>query len=226
MSADTKSGVGRNQKVPLEEVLEVFGQSDDPVLGTKDVARELDVSRVTASGYLEDLEEQGLVEKSEIGQVAAWYLPGDENRRLTEFTEDDDVERVLPDHLTKRLGEEEDDDTSVWTIRDELQLWTKRFLRTSGVLAFVFVFLFSLSDMMINNAPGVLAWSLPGADLTAGGVLVFTTAIVATAFFFTFFTFAIFAPFAMIDFLGKRLVRVEEWAQRRLDDLLGQNESS
>jgi Mn-dependent DtxR family transcriptional regulator len=70
------AGPGRKPTVSDEEILEVFQQSSDPVLTTKEVADEIGIGRRGAFERLRDLADEGELEMKKIGETGAvWWSP-------------------------------------------------------------------------------------------------------------------------------------------------------
>lgn len=66
------------EQVTLDAVLEVFEDSDLPVLTASEIANELGCSRPAAYNKLETLVEQGDIHKKKVGARAAVYIWLDE----------------------------------------------------------------------------------------------------------------------------------------------------
>ncbi|NHX37272.1 MULTISPECIES: winged helix-turn-helix domain-containing protein [Halolamina] len=65
---------GRKPTVSDEEILDVFQQSPDPVLTTRDVAEAIDMGRRGTYQRLEDLAESGTIQKKKVGETGAvWW---------------------------------------------------------------------------------------------------------------------------------------------------------
>ena len=62
------------EKVTKQDILKVFDEADEPVLSATEIADVFDVARQTISRRLDDMEEEGLVEKKQIGaRAVAWW---------------------------------------------------------------------------------------------------------------------------------------------------------
>lgn len=66
------------EKVTKQDILKVFDTSDEPVLSATEIAEEFDVARQTVTRRLSEMEEEGLVEKKQMGarSVAWWATVG------------------------------------------------------------------------------------------------------------------------------------------------------
>lgn len=62
------------QQVTLNDVLAVFDSADVPVLTATEVAEQLDCSRPSAYNKLEQLVEEGSIEKKKVGARAVVYI--------------------------------------------------------------------------------------------------------------------------------------------------------
>lgn len=70
------SGPGRKPTVSDEEILEVFSQASDPVLTTKEVADEVEISRRGAFDRLRSLADDGDLQMKKVGETGAvWWSP-------------------------------------------------------------------------------------------------------------------------------------------------------
>ena len=73
--AEDSGHPGRKPRVSDEEILEVFRQTDDPVLSTAEVAKELPIKRRGTLTRLEALEEESQLESKQIGgRNRVWWL--------------------------------------------------------------------------------------------------------------------------------------------------------
>ena len=62
------------EKVTKQDILKVFDASDEPVLSATEIAEEFGVARQTISRRLDDMEEEGLVARKQIGaRAVAWW---------------------------------------------------------------------------------------------------------------------------------------------------------
>jgi predicted ArsR family transcriptional regulator len=69
---------GRPPDVTDKEILDVFRQSVDPVLFTGEVAGKLSIGRDGVRKRLQELEQQGFIEKKQRGNVIVWWLVNNE----------------------------------------------------------------------------------------------------------------------------------------------------
>lgn len=70
------SGTGRPRDVTDDEILDVFRQSDDPVLMTSEVAEEIELKTRGTFDRLEKLHEDGVLRKKKVGETGAvWWSP-------------------------------------------------------------------------------------------------------------------------------------------------------
>ena len=69
------SGPGRKPTVSDAEILDVFRESSDPVLTTKEVAKQLDIGQRGTFDRLDQLAEDDKIEMKKIGETGAvwWY---------------------------------------------------------------------------------------------------------------------------------------------------------
>jgi predicted ArsR family transcriptional regulator len=58
-----------------DEILDVLRESDDPFLGSSEVAGPLDIGREGTLKRLNELEAEGRVKKKKVGNVLIWWLP-------------------------------------------------------------------------------------------------------------------------------------------------------
>lgn len=66
--------VGRPKKVPDEKILEVLYNSEDPVMTSREIGDELGESRRTIHHRLDELHEEGQVEKKTVGgRSVVWW---------------------------------------------------------------------------------------------------------------------------------------------------------
>lgn len=69
-------GPGRRPEVSDKEILAVFRSSSDPVLTTKEVASEFELTHRGVRDRLEKLDEQGVLESKKVGARAKiWWDP-------------------------------------------------------------------------------------------------------------------------------------------------------
>ena len=69
-------GPGRKPEITDDEILNVFRSSSDPVLTTKEVASEFDITHRGVRDRLEKLEEEGKVGSKKVGARAkVWWDP-------------------------------------------------------------------------------------------------------------------------------------------------------
>lgn len=62
------------EKVTKQDILKVFDDADEPVLSAIEIADVFNVTRQTITRRLDDMEEEGLVEKKQIGaRAVAWW---------------------------------------------------------------------------------------------------------------------------------------------------------
>lgn len=97
---------GRTPVLSAEAVLEVMEQSDEVVFSTTEIKSELtaDVSRPTVLDRLDQLEEQGVVGRKDLGTSTAWYLTELKSRRLIEFADGESVPIGQVQKLVGRYG--------------------------------------------------------------------------------------------------------------------------
>jgi Mn-dependent DtxR family transcriptional regulator len=75
----TKDGVGRPRDVTCDDVLAAFDEVDKPVATGKLIAEMLDVSQQSALRRLEELEEDGRVERWKVGGGAVVWWPTEDS---------------------------------------------------------------------------------------------------------------------------------------------------
>lgn len=69
-------GPGRKPEFTDDEILAVFRSSSDPVLTTKEVASQFDITHRGVRDRLEKLEEEGKLESKKVGARAiVWWDP-------------------------------------------------------------------------------------------------------------------------------------------------------
>ena len=69
-------GPGRPTDISDEEILAVFRSSSDPVLTTKEVASQFDITHRGVRDRLEKLDDQGVIESKKVGARAkVWWDP-------------------------------------------------------------------------------------------------------------------------------------------------------
>jgi DNA-binding Lrp family transcriptional regulator len=97
---------GRTPVLSAEAVLEVMEESDEVVFSTTEIKSELtaDVSRPTVLDRLDQLEEQGVVGRKDLGTSTAWYLTELKSRRLIEFADGESVPIGQVQKLVGRYG--------------------------------------------------------------------------------------------------------------------------
>lgn len=72
-----ENGPGRPPEVSDKEILQVFKQSDDPVLTASEIAGELDIGRRGLLSRLEKLETDGFLKSKKVGgRSTVWWYPG------------------------------------------------------------------------------------------------------------------------------------------------------
>ncbi|MHC3438444.1 response regulator of citrate/malate metabolism [Natrialbaceae archaeon A-gly3] len=80
MSKDRSRGEGGTYEpeVSDEDLLDVFRESEKPVLTAKQVAGEVSIGRKAVLERLRGLEERGMVERMEVGaRAVVWWTVGD-----------------------------------------------------------------------------------------------------------------------------------------------------
>lgn len=69
-------GPGRRPQITDSEILAVFGASSEPVLTTKEVASQFDITHRGVRDRLEALEEEGRLKSKKVGARAkVWWDP-------------------------------------------------------------------------------------------------------------------------------------------------------
>jgi CTP-dependent riboflavin kinase len=79
---------GRSPETTDREILEIFCQSGEPVLSTREISSALSYSQPGTYRRLKSLNEEGLIESKMIGDSKAWWLTDDGRRFLEETSED------------------------------------------------------------------------------------------------------------------------------------------
>ena len=74
MGQERGEGGRFSEQVTLDDVLAVFKTADLPVLTSREVAEHLGCSRPTAYSKLQELVDQGDVQKKEVGARAVVYI--------------------------------------------------------------------------------------------------------------------------------------------------------
>jgi len=74
-----KDGIGRPRDVTCEDVLAAFEDVDKPVATGKLLAEMLDVSKQSVLRRLQELEEEGRVERWKVGSRAVVWWPTDKS---------------------------------------------------------------------------------------------------------------------------------------------------
>ena len=68
---------GRKRRVSDEEILEVFRQTDDPVLIASEIAEHVGLSRRAVNYRLKKLSDEGILDSKQVAnRTVAWWLPG------------------------------------------------------------------------------------------------------------------------------------------------------
>ena len=68
---------GRKRRVSDEEILQVFRDSEDPVLVASEVAEQVEIGRRAVNYRLENLESKGILQAKRVGgRSTVWWLPG------------------------------------------------------------------------------------------------------------------------------------------------------
>jgi repressor of nif and glnA expression len=80
MTEDRSRGDGGTYEpeVPDEDLLDVFRESETPVLTATMVAAEVSIGRKAVLERLRELEDEGMVERMEVGARAVVWWPADE----------------------------------------------------------------------------------------------------------------------------------------------------
>lgn len=73
-----------NRDVPSEAILNVLRRHDGPVLGTSDIADEIEMSGTGTKNRLEELEDEGRVVSQRVGNNLVWGLHPDERQKPVE----------------------------------------------------------------------------------------------------------------------------------------------
>ncbi|GAB7092556.1 hypothetical protein JCM18237_28270 [Halorubrum luteum] len=69
---------GPDPTVSDEQILELFRDSDDPVLTASEIADQVDLTRRNVLNRLKDLETKGAIESKKVGgRSTVWWLPGE-----------------------------------------------------------------------------------------------------------------------------------------------------
>ena len=77
MNSYTVTNAGRRPRVSDEEIVAVFRESQDPVLIASEVSAELSIGRRGVYKRLEQLAEEGKLERKKIGgRGTIWWLAG------------------------------------------------------------------------------------------------------------------------------------------------------
>ena len=74
-----KGGIGRPREVTCDDVLTAFDDVDKPVATGKLLAEMLDVSKQSVLRRLQELEEEGRVERWKVGSRAVVWWPTDKS---------------------------------------------------------------------------------------------------------------------------------------------------
>ena len=74
-----KDGIGRPREVTCDDVLTAFEDVDKPVATGKLLAEMLDVSKQSVLRRLQELEEEGRVERWKVGSRAVVWWPTDKS---------------------------------------------------------------------------------------------------------------------------------------------------
>ena len=74
-----KDGIGRPREVTCDDVLTAFDDVDKPVATGKLLAEMLDVSKQSVLRRLQELEEEGRVERWKVGSRAVVWWPTDKS---------------------------------------------------------------------------------------------------------------------------------------------------
>jgi len=68
---------GRKRRVSDEEILQVFRDSEDPVLVASEVAEQVEIGRRAVNYRLENLESKRILQAKRVGgRSTVWWLPG------------------------------------------------------------------------------------------------------------------------------------------------------
>lgn len=69
---------GPDPTVSDEQILELFRDSDDPVLTASEIADQVDLTRRNVLNRLKDLETEGALRSKKVGgRSTVWWLPGE-----------------------------------------------------------------------------------------------------------------------------------------------------
>jgi len=69
---------GPDPTVSDEQILELFGESVDPVLTASEIADQVDLTRRNVLNRLKDLESEGSLKSKKVGgRSTVWWLPGE-----------------------------------------------------------------------------------------------------------------------------------------------------
>jgi len=69
-------GPGRKPKITDEEIVDVFRSSSDPILTTREVASQFEITHRGVRDRLEALEEEGVLKSKKVGARAkVWWDP-------------------------------------------------------------------------------------------------------------------------------------------------------
>jgi predicted transcriptional regulator len=79
---------GRKPTIEKIDVLNAIATAKAPFLGTKEIADELGMSKRGILNWLDDLEEEGLLHKREIGKSMIWWLSQEGREYLYEESSD------------------------------------------------------------------------------------------------------------------------------------------
>ena len=74
-----KDGIGRPREVTCEDVLTAFADVDKPIATGNLLAEMLEVSKQSVLRWLQELEEQGHVERWKVGSRAIVWWPTEES---------------------------------------------------------------------------------------------------------------------------------------------------
>lgn len=107
---------GRKPRVTDEEILELFRESDDPVLSTAEVAEQIPIQRRGTLNRLQALVDEGRLEGKDIGgRNRVWWLP---EVRIATSSVSDDRERTPERPPETRDSRPEEPPTEPWTVPD------------------------------------------------------------------------------------------------------------
>ena len=68
---------GRKPRVSNEEIIDIFKQSEDPVLTASELAEQIPITRRSTYDRLVSLEEDGILHSKKVGgRTTIWWLPG------------------------------------------------------------------------------------------------------------------------------------------------------